>query len=903
MTAKDNPRRGDNGGGSEEDMTASTADFTGQDAGKPTAADVFATPDDLGPSRADCLTKLLASVPTSNDDADLTAYLRDLTAHGLAVLFIAPGQKVPADMRSPKERREADEAAQDAAKAAGRADWTSVKAPAGVHLASSDPEVLARYLAKYRTAYGDVPVNLAVAVGPSRLVIVDADTAPQVDAFLTDAGMVGEPPTVRSPGARNAEGTWVHSDGGHYWFALEDGGELPADGTGSTTATGDYAVLWRDRYVLIPPSVRAEGAYTVTGRVHALPESVRATIAAAVTTRLEARERASVPGALADDIDAWAESVPWSEILEPRGWTLAARPDRCGCDTWTAPGEHASPKSATTHETGCTLGTYSVVNAPMHVWTDNPGGGVEEWVRERGSKTLSKLQTVAALYFGGDVGAVMAAQDLTGEPYGMNAPEGKAEGKVDEEDDDTGDVVAECYYPAGFWESRESLRRIRDLALAYRSAPEATLGAVMARLSAHMPPSVEVDTGIASPVPMNMVVGVTSKSGKGKTSVLKASKKIVEFELSWSTDPLDLDKAPVKFLPGENFPREGKIRSGEGIAEMFWDRVTESDPNSKRDRVVRRRVRSNVLMVTDEGSGLVKHIQDEKQTVGETIREAWNRMAIGQSNGTAETYRYVPEGSYSLGVLVGFQLSVAAGLLGSREVIEGTPQRFLFTWCKPNPEHATFERVSTLGKLWRSGELAPLTIVVPSAGLRLCETLQVRIDREHFDNWLADDDDDASIEGDIRSQRTSMVARTAGLLAIIDGRTETDQDGYLTVNEEDWTLAEVMFDRSCVIADLAVSDKRKRDALRKRKERARDLADRIEDEETMASPVGRAKGRIVGRLTGAGRVKWSGKGGVRAALFNNATVKDGDAALAELGESGRVRKTTVGRSEYVELIA
>ncbi|MCB8912061.1 bifunctional DNA primase/polymerase [Rhodococcus rhodochrous] len=884
-------------------MTGLGVENTRQGDEKATHADPFAGPDDLGPSRADVLTKLLASVPTTNDDADLTTYLRALTTHGLAVLFIAPGQKTPVDMRSPKERREADETAQEAAKAAGRADWTHAKAPAGVHLASSDPEVLEHYLAKYRTAYGDRPVNLAVAVGPSRLVIVDADTASQLDAFLTDAGMVGEPPTVRSPGAKNADGTWVHSDGGHYWFALEDGDELPTDGTGSVTATGDYAVLWRDRYVLIPPSVRPEGEYTVTGRVHALPESVRATIAAAVTTRLEARERASVPGALADDIDAWAESVPWADILEPRGWTLAARPDRCGCDTWTAPGEHASPKSATTHETGCTLDKYTVVNAPMHIWTDNPGDELETWISERGTKTLSKLQTVAALYFDGDVGAMMEAQGLTGKPYAMTAPEGKTEsGTEDDDNEDARDVVAECYYPAEFWESRESLRRIRDLSLAYRAAPEATLGAVMARLSAHLPPSVEVDTGIASPVPMNMVVAVTSRSGKGKTSVLKASKKIVEFELSWSMDPLDLDAAPVKVVPGEDFPHEGKIGSGEGIAEMYWGRVTESDPNSKRDRVVRRRVRSNALMVTDEGSGLVRRIQDEKSTVGETVREAWSRAAIGQSNGTVETYRYVPEGSYSLGVLVGFQLSVAAGLLGSRELIEGTPQRFLFTWCKPNPEGASRERVRALGKQWRSGDLTPLAIVVPHVGLRVCETLAERIDSEHYDNWLSDDDDE-SVEGDLRSQRPAMLARTAGFLAIIDGRTETDEDGYLVVTEEDWALAEIMFERSCAIADLAISDRRKRDAIRKRRERAQDLADRIEDEELLSTDVGRAKGRILGRLTGAGQVKWSGKDGVRTALFNNSTVKDGDAALAELVESGRVRRTTIKRSEYVELVA
>lgn len=361
-----------------------------------------------------------AAPPADADTVRIRNYVKSLAEAGLSVLMIEPYAKAPIDVRSSPQRRAEDTAAQQAARAAGRADWARMRSLAGVHLASSDPALLAKYVDRYRKFYESdyddhAPVNLAVAVGPSRLIVVDCDTEEQVAAFLADAQIPPEsaiPPTVRSPGQRDAEGNWAHYGGGHFYFTLPEGVELSGN-SGSLTMPGGYAVLWNGRYVLIPPSVRAEGTYYLSGQDYPAPQWLIDVISNHTAAR-DARRASADPasGDLAPNIDAWASERSWADLLEPAGWTLTARPDGCGCEVWTAPGLHASPKSATAHDTGCTYGRYSEVNAPLHIWTDNPGEELETWIREHGSKTVSKLQLVAALYHGGDVGSACADMGL-----------------------------------------------------------------------------------------------------------------------------------------------------------------------------------------------------------------------------------------------------------------------------------------------------------------------------------------------------------------------------------------------------------------------------------------------------------------------------------------------------------
>lgn len=354
------------------------------------------------------ITTILGAAPPANaETARLKSFARACCQAGLHLLLIEPGGKRPVDMRSPVQRRNDDGNAQDIARLAGRADWDRVKSKGGVFLATNDETLICRYIDRYRKTHGDdVAVNFGVAVGPSRLLVVDCDTAEQVSAFLSDADIeVPLPPTVRSPGQIDSDGNWAHRDGGHFYFTYE--GSLP-DYSGSLTATGGYVILWADRYVLIPPSVRPEGAYTLSGQDFPAPAWLLDKVTAAADLRMARTLESRGSDELTTAVDEWASTIYWSDVLAPAGWVLTARPDNCGCEVWTAPGDHASPKSATAHDMGCTLGRYTEQNAPLHIWTDNPGPELEAWMAAHGgSKTLSRLQTVAALEYGGDVGTAM----------------------------------------------------------------------------------------------------------------------------------------------------------------------------------------------------------------------------------------------------------------------------------------------------------------------------------------------------------------------------------------------------------------------------------------------------------------------------------------------------------------
>lgn len=182
-------------------------------------------------NRAAELTGLLSAAPLDPADHEAVGkYIRQLAEAGLAVLFIYPGSKVPADLRTIQQRNKDDRAAREAAREAGRRDWQRVKSAAGLALATTDTAVLDRYLQRYieffstwHDADGEVvpynakeaseltmaepvAINLAVETGGSRLVVIDCDTGAQLEHFYEVALPEGVPaedrpvPTILTPG-------------------------------------------------------------------------------------------------------------------------------------------------------------------------------------------------------------------------------------------------------------------------------------------------------------------------------------------------------------------------------------------------------------------------------------------------------------------------------------------------------------------------------------------------------------------------------------------------------------------------------------------------------------------------------------------------------------------------------
>lgn len=391
---------------------------------------------------------VLGSGVDPTDHTAIRSYLRHLCHAGLSVMFIIPGTKRPFDGRTPRKRLLDDKAAREQAKQEGRRDYDKVKSASGLALATNDIGTLTKYLTEYENVYGpDCAVSLAVEVGGSRLVVVDCDTVAQKNKFLDVAAKANEvesldiPPTVISPGSMDDEGNWIHEPGnGHYWFTVPEGVELPTN-VGATTWGGEdgFAVLWDRRYVLIPPSERKEGRYELLGQDYPLPTWLKNAIDNAASARASRSSLAAADTELAGDIDAWSETVSWADILEPLGWTPVGRPDNCGCDVWTAPGDHASPKSATAHAAGCSLGRYTETNAPLHIWTDHDTGVFDTWVDDKGNqiKTISKLQAVAVSQYEGSLHKAMDALDLSQSLTEIEKAEGVSSSNMDDPDAST----------------------------------------------------------------------------------------------------------------------------------------------------------------------------------------------------------------------------------------------------------------------------------------------------------------------------------------------------------------------------------------------------------------------------------------------------------------------------------
>ncbi|GAA1052383.1 AAA family ATPase [Dietzia natronolimnaea] len=358
----------------------------------------------LGSTR---LTLVFGAAPgNTSETAVMKGYVRALADAGLSVLFIKPRTKYPDDLRSSLARKKDEKAGQD---------------KSGLYLATKDKATLARYVEAYRKRHGDdAPINLAVHPGRSRYVVIDADTLEEVASWIswwtqaTGEDMTGVPPTVTTPGAKDDDGNWKHQGGGHWYLRLPDGFEV-SEGTPAKVKVGTATAYVGDCYVLIPPSTRPEGVYTMTGTDYPAPQALLDLLVPTERAAKKERDRTPTPPPVAREratqapesdglvsLEDWLNDTPWAEILD--GWTPYST-DKCGCPTWTAPGLHDSPKSAVTHECpGHSDG------GRLHVWSDNPqtGTALDDQVAA-GRKSFSKLQATAWMHHEGDVSAAMGA--------------------------------------------------------------------------------------------------------------------------------------------------------------------------------------------------------------------------------------------------------------------------------------------------------------------------------------------------------------------------------------------------------------------------------------------------------------------------------------------------------------
>ena len=344
---------------------------------------------------------------------------------GLAPVLIKPNDKKPLCTLTTAQIKKADTEAQDAARAAGHQNWdrvthaSSFGTGCGLHHALTSERELTHTRIKELLTAG---ANLAVSFKHSkmRVLLIDVDTDSERIAFLTDANMpLDTPLTVTTPGVFDTESeVWKHKNGGHIWMPLPEGVELPErKGKASwcrchqfskPSCENAWAAYWGSSYVLVPPSVRPEGPYRVTGSAIEAPKWLTDLLSAAPGTDDSAPEGAEALNTDSDDsINGWSARTSWGELLTADGWSTTGQVDNCGCDTWTRPGA-TNDKSATAHDVGCSRYKTDTGHAPIHSWSDA--------VRWGGKDTASKLTYVAWARYDGDTSAAMRDLGISAKP-------------------------------------------------------------------------------------------------------------------------------------------------------------------------------------------------------------------------------------------------------------------------------------------------------------------------------------------------------------------------------------------------------------------------------------------------------------------------------------------------------
>lgn len=370
------------------------------------------------------------------------------------------------------------------------------------------------------------------------------------------------------------------------------------------------------------------------------------------------------------------------------------------------------------------------------------------------------------------------------EDGGADPDEEPADATDHEQPADAEPVPLPGQIPEEVYAARPELRHIRQAGHSRSRSGDVALLATLTRLSALVSHRIRADTGIAGYASLNLFGGVIGPSGIGKSTGVEVADRLLPA-------PPDLDF------------RDGlPIGSGEGLAEVFMGVVEEETGEIKRRGgtdtpvtvTVRKQVRHNAFFYVDEGATITRLMRERSgSTLGETLRSAAVGQTLGQTNASKDTSRYIPSGSYSMGLLVGFQPETAAPLF--EEVAEGTPQRFV--WVQVIDPSIPDVQPPWPGELhaWRDaatvapGDEASRFVLVSfdesiKTELRAADLAKVR------------GQVDVSEQNQFNSQAPVMRVKLASLLAILAGRRH--------VNLEDWRLAHLLWEASCATRDAVL---------------------------------------------------------------------------------------------------
>lgn len=354
---------------------------------------------------SDTFATVLGMAP-AGDPERLTNIVRAMVRNGLSPVLLKPGEKVPACILTETAAKKADQEAQTVALAEHPdRPVDRIRHPCGFAHVIDDPAKVKAIMDRWLTRYGGA--NLGVHLGRSRLIAVDADYPSEVTAFEREwfqhnhpglAGRGGPGMTVRSPGTTKPDGTPDHHDGGHWIFTVPDDFPFPP-GKGGRALAG-YDIKYGDSYVLVPPSVRAEGPYELVGASYPAPMWLLELILA-LHSQIEKSGRGGYSGDSSSIQAQFGRRVPLIEHMTAAGWTPAGDHMNCGCERWNAPGKTSG--TGVLHTTDCALLENREGHGLLKIFSTDPPQGLPS------EGAVTAWQFAVSQRFGGNEDALRSA--------------------------------------------------------------------------------------------------------------------------------------------------------------------------------------------------------------------------------------------------------------------------------------------------------------------------------------------------------------------------------------------------------------------------------------------------------------------------------------------------------------
>lgn len=504
--------------------------------------------------------------------------------------------------------------------------------------------------------------------------------------------------------------------------------------------------------------VRA-AAEVITGPAPAQHDPAAAWLLAGGGDR-QADDRGITPG------DDFEQRTTWDQILTPHGWTKLGT--ITGTTYWRRPGKTDPGPSATTGRDPARDRLY-VFSTSTEFDAERPYTKFGAWtlLNHRGDHSAAARELRHRGY-----GTPAPVRHLTAVPTApLPATDGTAALHLDQPPTDAPNTPSGLL-PDTFWAERRILTHLRQAAHARACSADVVFYSFLARYSGMLSHHIRAETGIGSPASLNLFAAAVGGPGAGKSAGASVARELLP--------PTTFD-----FLDG--LP----VGSGEGIAEAYMGVVEEEtgelhktgpkkgDPVTVR---VRKQVRHNAFFYMDEGEQLSKLGQRNGATLGETLRRAAVGETLGQTNASEDRKRYVAAGSYSMGLLVGFQPSAAMPVL--QDSSTGTPQRFLWAWATdpaiPDEPTEWPGLIDDTFILRRPADT--LHVAFPASIRRMLWAERVGRNRGEIE------------VGELDGHASLMQVKLAALFALLEGRT--------TATEDDWRLAGTVWESSCAVRDV-----------------------------------------------------------------------------------------------------